>query len=407
MSIRRLNKIAFQVVLELAQRLKNVNVVENFGKVGLKILKQNRLTFRRTIFRGFRIIARQPNQLWRPFSSLHFRQHHLNQTRNGLFFFRDNRDKKDVLHTVRQLFGTNVRYNNSLNSTEMPENLDGYEIGNFIASGCNGAVFKLRLKDKSNNRESLQDDNTYKLYPLALKVLFSDDFSTPEYFIWEEMCSELIPLVKLPKTFSKGKFSSIKTLVRSHPNIIKMYTAFTDKISALPEAEKLLINKLQNRRFNLSNYLEMSNNAKTLYVVMKRIRMSKIRPRPITKNIRELGGWKSPQHILIFAPFSNSKQLSLFFRYRMTLQQYLKSYKRNYLQVRIMFGQLMEAIVFLHKNKICHRDMKSDNILLDFDFEEEVPHLVLSDFGSALSNGDWIINCSSDGEFSNLGGIWP
>ena len=33
-----------------------------------------------------------------------------------------------------------------------------------------------------------------------------------------------------------------------------------------------------------------------------------------------------------------------------------------------------------------------------------MPHLVLSDFGSALSSGDWILHCSNDGEFSDLGG---
>uniref|UniRef100_A0A1I8BUR5 non-specific serine/threonine protein kinase n=1 Tax=Meloidogyne hapla TaxID=6305 RepID=A0A1I8BUR5_MELHA len=310
MSLRRLNRIAFQVVIEMVQRIKNTNALNNFGKVGLKILKHNRLTLRRTILRG-------------------------------------------------HLFGTNVRYNRSLSSTEMPNNLDGYEIGDFIASGCNGAVFQLRLKQEFNNKES-RFDHPYKLYPLALKVLFIDDFSTPEQFIWKEMGSELIPIVKLPKTFYNGKFTRIKTISRSHPNIIKMYTAFTDKISALPEVEKLLLNKLQNRHFNLQNCLNVFNNSKTLYVVMK--------------------------------------------RYRMTLQNYLKSHKRNYLQGRIMFGQLMEAIVFLHKNTICHRDMKSDNILLDFDFEDEVPHLVLSDFGSALSNDDWILHSASDGEFSDLGG---
>ena len=47
----------------------------------------------------------------------------------------------------------------------------------------------------------------------------------------------------------------------------------------------------------------------------------------------------------------------------MTLQTYLKSHKRNYLQARIMFGQLMEAIVFLHKNTICHRVNFKKNIL--------------------------------------------
>jgi len=37
-------------------------------------------------------------------------------------------------------------------------------------------------------------------------------------------------------------------------------------------------------------------------------------------------------------------------------------------------------------------------------FKDEVPHLVLSDFGSALSNGEWTLHSSSDGEFSDLGG---
>uniref|UniRef100_A0A914LT09 non-specific serine/threonine protein kinase n=2 Tax=Meloidogyne TaxID=189290 RepID=A0A914LT09_MELIC len=362
MSLRRLNRIAFQVVLEMIQRFKNTNTLNNFGKVGLKILKHNRLNLRRTVLRGFRVVARQPAQLCRPFASLHFRhQNQLNQRLNGFNLIKDNKPKRDVLHLVRHLFGTNARYNRGLSSTEMPNNLDAYEIGKYIASGCNGAVFQLRLKQElvNNNIDESRFDHPYKLYPLALKVLFIDGL-TQERFIWNEMGSELIPLVRLPKTVCDGKFARIKTISRSHPNIIKVYTAFTDKFSSLPEAEKILINKLQNRRFNLQNCLEDFNEAKTLYVVMK--------------------------------------------RYRMTLQTYLKSHKRNYLQARIMFGQLLEAIVFLHKNIICHRDMKSDNILLDFDFEDEVPHLVLSDFGSALSNGEWTLHSSSDGEFSDLGG---
>jgi hypothetical protein len=46
----------------------------------------------------------------------------------------------------------------------------------------------------------------------------------------------------------------------------------------------------------------------------------------------------------------------------MTLQTYLKSCKRNYLEARIMFGQLMEAIVFLYKNRICHRVINYNKI---------------------------------------------
>jgi serine/threonine protein kinase len=47
------------------------------------------------------------------------------------------------------------------------------------------------------------------------------------------------------------------------------------------------------------------------------------------------------------------------------------THKRNYWTGRIMFGQLLEAIVFLHEQQVAHRDMKSDNILLDFDDESK------------------------------------
>lgn len=33
----------------------------------------------------------------------------------------------------------------------------------------------------------------------------------------------------------------------------------------------------------------------------------------------------------------------------------------------VLVGQLLEAINFLHEEKVAHRDLKSDNILLDMD----------------------------------------
>lgn len=99
----------------------------------------------------------------------------------------------------------------------------------------------------------------------------------------------------------------------------------------------------------------------------------------------------------------------------MTLRDYVLTQKRNYWSGRVMFGQLLEAIVFLYEHKISHRDMKSDNVLLDFDYDgnisflfktfqylDEVPHLVLSDFGSALVDGAWEVKYNEDGV--DLGG---
>lgn len=51
----------------------------------------------------------------------------------------------------------------------------------------------------------------------------------------------------------------------------------------------------------------------------------------------------------------------------MTLREYVLTHKRNYWFGKVMFGQLLEAIVYLYNHRISHRDIKSDNILLDFD----------------------------------------
>jgi len=86
-------------------------------------------------------------------------------------------------------------------------------------------------------------------------------------------------------------------------------------------------------------------------------------------------------------------------RYRMTLRDYVLIYKRNYYYGRVMFGQLLEALVFLYDNSVTHRDLKSDNILLEFDNENDIPHLVVSDFGSSYSSFTLPFN-----EFTDLGG---
>lgn len=69
------------------------------------------------------------------------------------------------------------------------------------------------------------------------------------------------------------------------------------------------------------------------------------------------------------APFFNLINLNC--RYRTTLREYVLTYKRNYWSGRVMFGQLLEALVFLYENNVSHRDLKSDNILLDFDNESK------------------------------------
>jgi len=138
--------------------------------------------------------------------------------------------------------------------------------------------------------------------------------------------------------------------------LIKLNTAFVDVVPTLPDAKYLYPHVLPSSR-DFEGLFSL-NLPTTLFIVMK--------------------------------------------RYRMTLRNFILTQKRENLTDHILFGQLMEAIVFLQQNKISHRDVKSDNVLLDFDLEDSVPHLVLSDFGSALATESWSIPYRNEDE--DLGG---
>uniref|UniRef100_A0A0N4ZC18 non-specific serine/threonine protein kinase n=1 Tax=Parastrongyloides trichosuri TaxID=131310 RepID=A0A0N4ZC18_PARTI len=252
-----------------------------------------------------------------------------------------NRYVKKVLgsHTfavehVQKLFGTNPRYNKFLNDDIYGNRLQYYEIGDYINKGACGAVFKLRKKDNQEVKE----------YPLALKVMFNYNEFESEFNIIEEMKDELIPLVKMPYELQKNKFfRRMKRLPERHPNIIDLKTAFFDNIDEnlcmlgadlFPEA----LPKMTNFGHRIPR--------ETMFIVMK--------------------------------------------RYNQDLKEYNKTCTGRPIRTNIiLFGQLMEALSFLHKHIIAHRDIKNDNILLEYNNEEDVPHLVLADFGLAYSKGTW------------------
>ncbi len=58
----------------------------------------------------------------------------------------------------------------------------------------------------------------------------------------------------------------------------------------------------------------------------------------------------------------------------MSLKDYLLSEKPTSRTSMIMLTQLLEAVEFLFKNKIAHRDLKCDNILLNL--EHGMSHII-------------------------------
>jgi serine/threonine protein kinase len=84
------------------------------------------------------------------------------------------------------------------------------------------------------------------------------------------------------------------------------------------------------------------------------------------------------------------RNMSLFLvmkRYDTNLASYLQSQPDlNQKHRLLMFVQLLEGIVHLNRNQIAHRDLKTDNILLDVSADPFYPYIAITDFGCCLAD---------------------
>ncbi|XP_066529297.1 serine/threonine-protein kinase PINK1, mitochondrial [Hoplias malabaricus] len=237
--------------------------------------------------------------------------------------------------------------------------LEDYVIGKQIGKGCNAAVYEaaapfaplrestpgclVELKtdeEEINVTESQRLGNTAS-YPLAVKMMWNIGAGSSSEAILSSMSQELVPAS--PQALKKekgeivlsGHFGSVPKRVTAHPNVIRVYRAFTAEVPLLPGAEVEYPAALPSRL----NPAGMGNNC-TLFLVMR--------------------------------------------NYPCTLRQYLEVCVPGCRQGSMMLLQLLEAVDHLCSQSIAHRDLKSDNILLEFD-SVGCPRLVITDFGCCLA----------------------
>lgn len=77
-------------------------------------------------------------------------------------------------------------------------------------------------------------------------------------------------------------------------------------------------------------------------------------------------------------------------RYNRTVHEYTASNVTQEPRVAtLLLIQLLEGITHLTRYGVAHRDLKTDNLLLDESTSDLCPHLVIADFGCCLADQQW------------------
>ncbi|XP_072305367.1 serine/threonine-protein kinase PINK1, mitochondrial [Eucyclogobius newberryi] len=253
--------------------------------------------------------------------------------------------------------------------------LDDYLIGNQIGKGSNAAVYEAAAVrfaplHQTNTKETLVElkedvekhDSrsccSLRNFPLAIKMMWNFGAGSSSEAILRSMSQELVPAsaaaVKLEHEHIHGDFGVVPRRVAAHPNVIRVHRAFTADVPLLPGAQDEYPAVLPARL----NPHGLGNN-RTLFMVMK--------------------------------------------NYPFTLRQFLEVCSPSPRHGALMVLQLLEGVAHLCREGVAHRDLKSDNVLLEFD-TDDCPRLVITDFGCCLTQRDKGLRLPFNSTWVNRGG---
>ncbi|XP_064461289.1 serine/threonine-protein kinase Pink1, mitochondrial-like [Ornithodoros turicata] len=235
-----------------------------------------------------------------------------------------------VCQDIRDLLGSFPREKSeSFLHKKQQVKMEDLEIGKPLGKGCNAVVYGARWK--SSGAEDADAANKKTHWDLAVKVMFNYDAQSNAAAIWNCMKRECIPA-------RINLLSECKTMLPSHPNIVNMLVAFADRMPLLPNAQQLYPNALPTRLHRRGYGRNM-----TLFLVMK--------------------------------------------RYHCTLREFLRSGASLGGRVALaLLCQILEGILHINRHGIAHRDLKTDNFLLDLSAGPTNPQLALADFGCCLAD---------------------
>ncbi|NXV35436.1 PINK1 kinase, partial [Rissa tridactyla] len=248
--------------------------------------------------------------------------------------------------------------------------LEEYLIGQPIGKGCSAAVYEAAIPfscERRGHAESsrpagqgpdVQQDGGWasqaaeeepvvnhqpkEAFPLAIKMMWNISAGSSSEAILDAMGRELVPATRVALAGEYGAVSGRRKPVlgrkklQPHPNIIQVIRAFTSSVPLLPGA--------------FADYPDVL---------------------PLSLNPRGIGHSRT-----LFLVMKN---------YPCTLRQYLRESSPDIRLSTMMILQLLEGVDHLVRHGIAHRDLKSDNILVEFD-SAGCPWLVITDFGCCLAD---------------------
>uniref|UniRef100_A0A7N5K7D2 Serine/threonine-protein kinase PINK1, mitochondrial n=1 Tax=Ailuropoda melanoleuca TaxID=9646 RepID=A0A7N5K7D2_AILME len=237
--------------------------------------------------------------------------------------------------------------------------LEEYLIGQSIGKGCSAAVYEATMPVLPQNLEVVKSirplpgggpdvipreeepASQAPAFPLAIKMMWNISAGSSSEAIFSTMSQELVPASRAALAGEYGavtyrRFKGGPKQLAPHPNIIRVFRAFTSSVPLLPGALVDYPDVLPPRL-----HPEGLGHGRTLFLVMK--------------------------------------------NYPYTLRQYLRENTPSPRLATVMVLQLLEAVDHLVQQGVAHRDLKSDNILLELD-ADGCPWLVITDFGCCLAD---------------------
>lgn len=247
--------------------------------------------------------------------------------------------------------------------------LEDYLIGRSLGKGCSAAVYEATIPALPQYLEKTQSAGQLPRekqqapgnpdFPLAIKMMWNISAGSSSEAIFSKMSQELVPASRVALAGEYGAVAYRKSKgspkqLAPHPNIIRVFRAFISSVPLLPGALADYPDVLPPRL-----HPDGLGHGRTLFLVMK--------------------------------------------NYPCTLRQYLSMSTPSPHLATMMTLQLLEGVDHLVQQGIAHRDLKSDNILVELD-ADGCPWLVISDFGCCLADESIGLQLPFPSWYVDLGG---